>query len=131
MITIVIFIISFIFISAIDYAWHLVIFKKQYTEDFEKVKKEKFVALSGLASQIIIVACEVFLVLRFAGTELYLNSVLLCGVCGILGVTVYGLVNDSLIKNWTRRLTVLEIIWGPIIGSLGGLFIAFLTTIIK
>lgn len=128
---IAIFLLSLVFISAIDYLWHLVIFKRQYTKDFAPIKKDKLVAITGVLSQIIIVAVEVFLVVRFAGTELYLNSALLCGACGILGISVYGLVNDSLIKGWTRKLTILEVIWGPTIGVIGGLFIAFLTTIIK
>jgi uncharacterized membrane protein len=45
---------------------------------------------------------------------------------GILAISVYGLVNQALIKDWSWRLTVLEVVWGPIIGGLGGLFIAWM-----
>ena len=45
---------------------------------------------------------------------------------GVLAISVYGLVNQALINNWPWRLTILEVVWGPIIGGLGGLFIAWM-----
>jgi uncharacterized membrane protein len=49
---------------------------------------------------------------------------------GILAISVYGLVNQALIKDWTWTLTILEVVWGPIIGALGGTFIAWLYRVI-
>jgi uncharacterized membrane protein len=44
---------------------------------------------------------------------------------GVLAISVYGLVNQAVIDKWTWRLTIPEVVWGPIIGGLVGLFIAW------
>ena len=47
---------------------------------------------------------------------------------GILGISVYGLVNHWLIRDWSPAMTVLEVVWGPMIGAFAGAFIAWAGT---
>ena len=60
----------------------------------------------------------------------FLSQILVVSALVVLGISVYGLVNQALIKDWTWRLTLLEFVWGPIIGALAGLFIGWLYRVI-
>jgi uncharacterized membrane protein len=83
--------------------------------------------LPGIASQVLVVsALMVLSILVVRGGYGYGASFLAGAMGGVLAISVYGLVNQSLIKDWSWRLTVLEVVWGPIIGGGGGLFIAWL-----
>ena len=41
-----------------------------------------------------------------------------------LGVSVYGLVSHWLIRDWSAGMTILEVVWGPLLGAFAGVFIA-------
>jgi uncharacterized membrane protein len=123
---------AFFGISAIDALWHLGIFGRVYRRDFKAVARTKegrlsLLPLPGIASQILVVsALMVLTVLSVRVGYGYPASFLVGAMGGVLAISVYGLVNQSLIKDWSWRLTLLEVVWGPIIGGLGGLFIAWL-----
>jgi len=123
---------AFVGISAIDALWHLGIFGWVYGREFKPVARMKNGKLSlqglpGIASQILVVsAFMVLAILSVRGGHGYPANFLVGAMGGVLAISVYGLVNQALIKDWSWRLTVLEVVWGPIIGGLGGLFIAWL-----
>ena len=78
-------------------------------------------------------ANKAFVVLTILGVRAgqgYPLNFLVGALGGVLAISVYGLVNQALIRDWPWRLTWLEVIWGPIIGGLGGLFIAWLYRVI-
>jgi uncharacterized membrane protein len=123
---------AFFAISAIDALWHLGIFGRVYGPAFKSVARTKegklsLQALPGLLSQVLVVsALMVLSILAVRGGYGYAVGFLVGAMGGVLAISVYGLVNQSLIKDWSWRLTVLEVVWGPIIGGLGGLFIAWM-----
>lgn len=128
---IILFISAFIFTSLVDIVWHVLLFGNTYKKGLEKIANVtdgnmKLKALPGLLSQVLVVSSISFIVLYKNTNNDYLSAFLLGAACGTLAITVYGLVNYALIKNWGLDITILEVIWGPIIGGLSGLFIIFL-----
>lgn len=121
---------SFVFTSLIDAIWHLGIFKKAYSEGIKPLARmsgDKMVInpFAGILSQVLVVTCIVFLVLFKTQKVSYLEAALIGAIAGILAITVYGLTNYALFKNWSLKLTVLEVIWGPILGASSGAFVVW------
>jgi uncharacterized membrane protein len=119
---------SFIFTSLIDAAWHLVIFKKNYVEGIKPMarmngEKISFKAGPGLLSQVLVVTSLVILVLVAAKDGTPFLAALVGALAGVLAISVYGVTNYSLFRDWNLTLTVLEFIWGPLLGGMSGLFV--------
>ena len=130
-------VVSFVAISAVDALWHLGIWGKVYSADIQRVAvvvdgKPVFNNVSGLLSQVLVITAFVVLAaLHFHSDAAALKSVLSCMMGGILGISVYGLVNHWLIRDWSPAMTVLEVVWGPIIGAFAGFFIAWAGKLLK
>jgi uncharacterized membrane protein len=129
--------VSFIGISTVDALWHFVIWGKVYRADIRKVAaivdgKPVFHSVSGLLAQVLVITAFVVLAaLQFHSDAPTLKSVLSCMMGGILGISVYGLVNHWLIRDWSPAMTVLETVWGPMIGAFAGAFIAWAGNLLK
>jgi len=130
-------VVSFIAISAVDALWHLGIWGKVYSADIKRVAviidgKPVFHNASGLISQVLVITAFVVLAaLHFRSEAATLKSVIACMMGGILGISVYGLVNHWLIRDWSPAMTVLEVVWGPVIGAFAGFFIAWAGKLLK
>ena len=61
--------------------------------------------------------------------ENYLEAALIGAAAGILAITVYGVTNYALFKDWSLKLTVLEAIWGPMLGGLSGAFVVWMKSL--
>lgn len=128
---IVLWLIAFVGISVVDAFWHLVVWGKIYGAEIQKVAaivngKLALNNVSGVLSQILVITAFVVLcALNFRSKKPYRTGILSCMMGGILGISVYGLVNHWLIKDWGLSITVLEVIWGPLIGSFAGFFIVW------
>jgi uncharacterized membrane protein len=129
--------ISFVGISAVDALWHLVIWGKIYGADIRKVAaiadgKPVFNNSSGVLSQVLVITAFVVLAsLQFHSDVPYLKGIVSCMMGGILGISVYGLVNRWLIRDWSLAITILEGVWGPMIGAFAGLFIVWVSKLLK
>jgi uncharacterized membrane protein len=127
---------AFFGLSAVDALWHFGLFGWAYRPGFRPVAKTKdgkmaLQPLPGLLSQILVVSALVVLVVLSARAgQGYPLNLLVGAMGGVLGISVYGLVNQALIKDWAWRLTVLEFVWGPMIGALAGVFIGWLYRVI-
>jgi uncharacterized membrane protein len=128
---------SFFAVSAVDALWHLGVWGKAYGAGIRRVAAVvdgKLVLRngSGLAAQVLVITAFVVLaslVLRSGGTTA--GAVLACAMGGVLGISVYGLVNHWLIRDWNATMTVLEVVWGPILGAFAGGFIAWAGRLFK
>jgi uncharacterized membrane protein len=133
----VLWVISFIGISAVDALWHLVIWGKTYGADIRKVAvvadgKLVLHTPSGLLSQVLVITAFVVLAaLHFHSDAPYLKGIVSCVMGGILGISVYGLVNRWIIRDWSLAMTVLEGVWGPMIGAFAGFFIVWMGKLLK
>lgn len=128
-------VLSFSLTSLLDAGWHLGLFGKAYGRDIRPLarmagEKMAFNVPFGLLSQILVVSCIVFLVLYKAGRGTYGEAFLIGATAGILAVTVYGVTNYALFKDWSLRLALLEIVWGPVLGGLSGAFVLWLKRIL-
>jgi len=125
---------SFAFTSLIDAIWHLGIFKKAYSEGIKPLARmsgDKMVInpIAGILAQVLVVTCIVFLVLYKVQKINYQEAMLIGAIAGILAITVYGFTNYALFKDWSLKLTVLEVIWGPILGASSGAFVIWIKSI--
>jgi uncharacterized membrane protein len=130
-------VISFVGISAVDALWHLVVWGKTYREDIRKVAavvdgKLVLNTASGLLSQVLVITAFVVLAaLQFRYSAPTLQAIIACAMGGVLGISVYGLVNHWLIRNWSAAMTILEVAWGPLIGAFAGWFIVWAGRLLK
>jgi len=124
-------ILSFAFTSLIDALWHLGLFRRAYTEGIKPLarmsgEKMAFNGPAGILSQVMVVTCIVVLVLYKAQQGTSGGSVLVGALAGVLAISVYGITNFALFKDWGLTITILEMIWGPILGGLSGGFVFWL-----
>jgi uncharacterized membrane protein len=128
---------AFVAVSAVDALWHLVLWGRTYGGGIRRVAavadgKLVLNNASGLLAQVLVISAFVVLAsLHFRSEAVVLKSVLACLMGGILGISVYGLVNHWLIRDWSAAMTVLEVIWGPILGAFAGFFIAWAGRLLK
>ncbi len=126
---------AFVFTSAIDALWHLVLFGRPYKEGLQllaRTAEGKFVfrRAAALLSQALVVTALLALVLIKSEAATPAAAALIGALAGILAISVYGLTNYALLKDWGRTITVLEIIWGPILGGLSGAFAFWLKSVL-
>lgn len=74
--------------------------------------------------------CIVVLVLYGMQKGQMWEAALIGALCGILAITVYGFTNYALFRNWNMTLTILEVVWGPILGGLSGIFVFWMKFLI-
>lgn len=126
---------AFAFTSLIDAIWHLGIFRRAYSEGIKPLarmsgEKVTFNPIAGVLSQVLVVTCIVFLVLYKTQKVNYPEAMLIGAIAGILAITVYGVTNYALFKDWSLKLTVLEAIWGPMLGGLSGAFVVWMKSLL-
>jgi len=126
---------TFLFTSAIDAFWHLLAFRRAYADGIRPLArmdggKIAFKGFPGIMAQVLVVTCIVVLVLYGIQKGQLWEAALIGALCGTLAITVYGFTNYSLFKDWNLTLTVLEIVWGPILGGLSGMFVFWMRSIL-
>ena len=127
---------SFVFTSAIDAIWHLLIFGRIYREKIRPLArmngdKMAFIGWAGILSQVLVVTSLVLLVLLKSDGTGYVRAGLIGALAGVLAISVYGITNYALFRDWGLTLTVLEMVWGPILGGLSGIFIFWAKSILS
>src|SRR5512139_1267806 len=105
---------AFFGISAVDALWHLGIFGWAYGPGFRLVArtidgKMSLQPIPGLISQVLVVsALMVLTILSVRAGQGYPINLVVGAAGGVLAISVYGLVNQALIKDWSWTLTVVE-----------------------
>lgn len=126
---------SFVLTSLVDAIWHLGIFRGIYSAEFKPLArmngdKMVFKAFPGMMAQVLVVTCIVALVLIKASDGVLWEAVIIGALAGILGITVYGFTNYALMKDWSLSLTVLEVVWGPLLGGISGGFVFWMKSLL-
>ncbi len=128
-----IWVIAFVAIGALDALWHLLLFKKDYDQGLapllpqQSEGKQGMRGIPAIIAQLFVISAYVALVAIVVSLGGGMDAAALSGaLAGILAISVYGLVNRGLIENWNKRITILEVIWGPIIGATSGVLIYWL-----
>ncbi|HAR35329.1 MAG TPA: hypothetical protein DCR87_00195 [Acidobacteria bacterium] len=126
---ILLWVITLVLFSLADAVWHFLLFGRAYKEDFRVlalVEQERIVfrKVYGFLAQLVLVSCLILLVLLRDPANLK-TSVLVGVLVGLLAITVYGLTNYALMKDWSFRLMLLEVVWGPFLGAWGGLVVSW------
>ncbi|MGB4704776.1 MAG: DUF2177 family protein [Candidatus Saccharicenans sp.] len=121
-------VITLVLVSLVDALWHLVIFGRAYREDFKALAilqndRIVFRTFYGVLAQLVMVSCLILLIILRDPEEVKISA-LVGALVGLLAITVYGLTNYALIKDWSPRLMVLEVVWGPLLGAWGGLVVS-------
>jgi len=93
-------------------------------------EKMTFNSFAGVLSQVLVVTCIVFLVLYKSQKVNYQEAMLIGAIAGILAITVYGVTNYALFKDWSLKLTVLEVIRGPMLGGFSGAFVVWMKSLL-
>lgn len=127
-----VYLLSFGAASILNAVWHLLLFQNQYGLWLLPVArmvdgKIAFQPIPALLSQALFVAATMFFVLL--GTKGHQKSeraALIGAACGILAISVCGLANYAVIGNWGIEMTILEVVWGPMLGAGTGMTIAYL-----
>lgn len=128
---------TFLAVSAVDALWHFGVWGRVYGAGIRRVAavvdgKPALHNASGLAAQVLVITAFVVLAsLHFHSGAATAKIVLSCAMGGVLGVSAYGLVNHWLIRDWSPAMTVLEVVWGPLLGAFAGLFIAWAARLLK
>jgi uncharacterized membrane protein len=125
---------AFVFTSAIDAFWHLVLFGRAYKEGLRPLArmadgKFAFKGAAALLSQALVVTALLLLVLIKSEGATWAAAALIGALAGILAISVYGVTNYALLKDWGLAITLLEIAWGPIIGGCSGAFAFWLKSL--
>jgi uncharacterized membrane protein len=119
---------GFLFTSLIDALWHFVLFGKAYREGLKLLARMREGRISprfgaALLAQVLVVTSLVVLVSSVAGGGTVMLAAAVGGLAGVLAISVYGVTNYALFKDWSLLLTWLEFVWGPILGALSGAFL--------
>jgi len=127
---VILWLLTLVLFSLADAIWHFLIFGRAYKEDFKPlalVEQDRIVfrKFYGFLAQLVLISSLILLVLLCKPENLKI-SVLVGVLVGLLAITVYGLTNYALMKDWSFRLTLLEVFWGPVLGAWGGLVVSFL-----
>ena len=116
--------------------WHLLLFKDLYAKGFAQAAadadgKLALRAWPGLLSQVLVVTALMVLTLHPSPSQVTVGQAIFRGAMGgVLAISVYGLVNNALFARWGLEITLLEVVWGPAIGALGGWLILTLHRLI-
>jgi uncharacterized membrane protein len=126
---------AFVFTSAIDAIWHLALFGRLYKEGMRPLArmadgKFAFKVAAALLSQVLVVTAVLLLVLLKSEGAPLATAALVGALAGVLAISVYGVTNYALLKDWGLGITILETIWGPMIGACSGAFAYWLKSLL-
>jgi uncharacterized membrane protein len=92
--------------------------------------KFAFKGTAALLSQAMVVTALLALVLIKSEGATLAAAALVGALAGVLAISVYGVTNYALLMDWGWTITLLETVWGPILGGLSGAFAFWLKTLL-
>jgi uncharacterized membrane protein len=114
---------------AIDFFWLTLIAKKFYAHHLGYLMKTNvnFTA-AGLFYLLFVVGLVVFSILPALEKSSWTQALFLGALLGLISYATYDLTNLATIKNWPLIVTMVDIIWGMVLGALVSLIGYFIAT---
>ena len=103
---------------AIDMVWLTIISRKFYAQQLGYLMKTNvnFVA-AGLFYLLFVVGLVVFSVLPALEKNSWTQALFLGALLGLISYATYDLTNFATIKDWPLVVTVVDMVWGTILGA--------------
>lgn len=110
--------ITLVVFFAIDMLWLGVIAKKLYNEQIGHLLKTNVNWAAALIFYLIFIAGIVTFVLMPAWNDgSFVKALLLGGFFGFIAYATYDLTNLATMKDWPLFITVVDLIWGTVLGA--------------
>lgn len=128
-----IFFISWVILLTLDFIWIGIIMKNFYAKELSNIAKKE----RGKLKPNLIVAFIVYLILAFGITIFVipisrtpLESLKYGALFGLVLYGVYDFTNLSIIKDYSLKLTITDLLWGTFLSGLSSLLIKIISIII-
>jgi uncharacterized membrane protein len=103
---------------AIDLVWLGLIAKKFYAQYLGFLMKTNVnLAAAGLFYLLFVVGLVVFALLPALGKNSWPQALLLGALLGLVSYSTYDLTNLATIKDWPLLVTVVDMVWGTVLGA--------------
>lgn len=100
----------------IDYLWLTVIAGKLYKKELDgMLRKKPDIFAAVVFYMIYILGIVVFALSPALREESFLMALGLGGLLGLVMYATYDLTNLSTLKNWPRKITMIDLAWGTIL----------------
>lgn len=114
---------------AIDFTWLTIIAKNFYSQQLGYIMKTNvnFVA-AGLFYLLFVVGLVIFSILPALEKNSWIQAIFLGSLLGFISYSTYDLTNLATIKNWPLIVTVVDMVWGTILGAIVSLISYYILT---
>ena len=103
---------------AIDMVWLTIISRKFYAQQLGYLMKTNVnLVAAGLFYLLFVVGLVVFSVLPALEKSSWSQALLLGALLGLISYATYDLTNLATIKDWPLAVTVVDMVWGTILGA--------------
>jgi len=114
---------------AIDLVWLSLIAKKFYAQYLGYLMKTNVnFAAAGLFYLLFVVGLVVFSILPALEKNSWIQALLLGALLGLISYATYDLTNLATIKDWPLVVTIVDMIWGTLLGALVSLVSYYIAT---
>ena len=104
---------------AIDIIWLSIIAKKFYRQELKDNLSEKVNWVAAILFYIIFILGLSFFVIEPAVTKLSIEYTIFAGAFfGLVCYATYDLTNLATFKNWSLKLTIVDLIWGSVLSAM-------------
>jgi len=118
----------FVFLG-IDLVWLSLIAKNFYAQYLGYLmKKDVNVAAAGLFYLLFVVGLVVFSVLPALEKNSWVQALALGALLGLISYATYDLTNLATIKDWPLIVTIVDMVWGTVLGASVSLVSYFIIT---
>jgi uncharacterized membrane protein len=113
------FLVAFLVFAAIDVFWLGIVANKVYKKYVGKLLLDKFLPIPAIIFYIVyIIGLVVFAVQPALTSKSLVEAVWRGALLGFVCYATYDLTNLATLKNWSRTLTIIDLIWGTILSCL-------------
>jgi uncharacterized membrane protein len=110
----------------IDFVWLGLVAKKFYDKELSAFQRTLNLPVALLDYVLIVVGIVLFVLPKASGNQLH--AFLWGALFGLIGYGVYDLTNLATLRDWTLRMTVVDMLWGATVCGLVSLIV---TVILK